>query len=186
MPISSERSLRGKLLNNSALRFLIPAGPTRETWGPPTLWPTADVLPGRLARDRTPKAVAMSSGSLGNGCDRPGAFNWPANRAKFASAPVPWRSPMRWGYWSAPRRSRWVSRLTGWRGARRSSASVARRSRGCGRCRTSFGSRASRLPFSWIPVCLRHIATWGGGRARFPLFLFRPVFYQQSWYATEF
>ena len=70
-----------------------------ENEGHPPYGPTADVLPGRLARDTTPNAGAVSSGSLGNGCHRPGAFNWPANRANFASAPVPWRSPMRGGCW---------------------------------------------------------------------------------------
>ena len=65
----------------------------------PPCGPTADVLPVRRAGDTTPKAVAMLSGSLWNGCNRPRALNWPANRANFASAPIPWRSPMRWGCW---------------------------------------------------------------------------------------
>ena len=48
--------------NQWLLKFL-----AEKRGGHPPYGPTADVLPGRLARDTTPKAVAMSSGSLGNG-----------------------------------------------------------------------------------------------------------------------
>ena len=99
---------------------------------------------------------------LFSGCRGESAYDFSENATQYRAI----RAARPGGLAGQPKRASLFAARP-WPGdATRSTAAACRRSPGCGRCRTFYGSRASRLPFSWIPVCRRHVGICGGSRAR--------------------